>query len=73
MARTTCPKCGSTTFENATISAKGAAFQKTVVQCSACGTPIGIMDIKNVIAEIGDLSDRLDRIEKILMRALARE
>jgi hypothetical protein len=44
MATTTCSKCGGKRFESVVVSPKGATVKVTVVQCVACGVPIGTME-----------------------------
>jgi hypothetical protein len=72
MAISTCPKCAGHSFELAPLTPLGASHKLTIVQCSGCGTPIGIMDpatnlqidaLKNQIAAI---DERLNRIAKAL-------
>jgi predicted RNA-binding Zn-ribbon protein involved in translation (DUF1610 family) len=70
MANTSCPKCGVTSFEVATISPRGTKFKKSVVQCASCGSPIAAGDFVNLGSQMESVFDRLDRIEKMLNRLL---
>jgi hypothetical protein len=72
MAVSTCVKCAGHSFELAMFTPIGESHKLTIVQCSGCGTPIGVMDpasgplldaLKNQIAAI---DDRLTRIAKAL-------
>jgi hypothetical protein len=72
MAVSTCLKCAGHSFEIALFTPMGEGHKLTIVQCSGCGTPIGVMDpasgplldaLKNQIAAI---DDRLTRIAKAL-------
>lgn len=72
MAVSTCVKCAGHSFELAMFTPMGESHKLTVVQCSGCGTPIGVLDpasgplleaLKNQIAAI---DDRLTRIAKAL-------
>jgi len=72
MAVPTCVKCAGHSFELAMFTPMGESHKLTVVQCSGCGTPIGVLDpasgplldaLKNQIAAI---DDRLTRIAKAL-------
>jgi hypothetical protein len=68
MATTTCPKCNGNNFEVATISPRGGRFQKTVIQCASCGTPIAVSDFLNIGDQTEKILERLDEIEKRLRR-----
>ena len=72
MTISTCLKCAGHSFELAMFTPMGESHKLTVVQCSGCGTPIGVLDpasgplldaLKNQIAAI---DDRLTRIAKAL-------
>jgi hypothetical protein len=72
MAVSTCIKCNGHSFELALFTPLGDSRKLTIVQCSACGTPVGVMDpamgpqieaLKNQIAAI---DERLNRIAKAL-------
>jgi len=72
MAVSTCLKCAGHSFELAMFTPMGESHKLTIVQCSGCGTPIGVLDpasgplldaLKNQIAAI---DDRLTRIAKAL-------
>jgi hypothetical protein len=72
MAISTCMKCNGHSFEVALLTPLGESRKLSLVQCSACGTPAGIMDpslgpcveaLKNQIAAI---DEKLNRIAKAL-------
>ena len=72
MAIPTCVKCRGHSFELAAFTPLGEARKFTFVQCSSCGTPVGIVDpaiapqlqeLKNQVAAI---DERLSRIAKAL-------
>ena len=72
MSVSTCIKCSGHSFELALFTPIGESKKLTIVQCSGCGTPIGVMDpatgpqieaLKNQIAAI---DERLNRIAKAL-------
>ena len=72
MAVSTCTKCSGHSFELALFTPLGESRKLTIVQCSQCGPPIGVMDpasgpqveaLKNQIAAI---DERLNRIAKVL-------
>lgn len=84
MASTTCAKCGGLTFEVCAMVPTGQHFRHNVVQCAACGTPIGVLDpldtaahieelkaqLKTALAGIEELKHRIVRIEHAVSRAL---
>lgn len=72
MAVSTCIKCNGHSFELALLTPIGESKKITIVQCSACGTPVGVLDpatglqmeaLKNQVAAI---DERLNRIAKAL-------
>ena len=72
MSVSTCQKCAGHNFELAMFTPMGERHKLTIVQCSGCGTPIGLLDpasgplldaLKNQIAAI---DDRLTQIAKAL-------
>lgn len=72
MAVSTCVKCAGHSFELAMFTPLGTSHKLTIVQCSGCGTSIGVMDpaagsqidaLKNQVAAI---DERLNRIAKAL-------
>ena len=56
MATTMCGKCGKRSFEIVEISPAQGRYKHNVIQCSACGTPIGITNFQN----LGTLIDQQD-------------
>ena len=72
MAVSVCLKCAGHSFELAPLTPLGTSHKLTIVQCSACGVPIGVLDpvsgpqieaLKNQIAAI---DEKLNRIAKAL-------
>jgi len=72
MAVSTCTKCSGHSFELALLTPLGESRKLTIVQCSQCGTPVGVLDpamgsqmeaLKNQVAAI---DERLNRIAKAL-------
>ncbi|HEY0282709.1 MAG TPA: hypothetical protein VGC27_08805 [Rhizomicrobium sp.] len=72
MAVSTCIKCSGHGFELALFTPIGESKKLTIVQCSSCGTPIGVVDpatspqievLKNHVAAI---DERLNRIAQAL-------
>jgi hypothetical protein len=72
MAVSTCLKCAGHSFELAMFTPMGESHKLTIVQCTGCGTPIGVMDpasgplldlLRNQITAI---DDRLTQIAKAL-------
>ena len=82
MALSTCAKCGGHTFEIQLIEPVGARYKQNLIQCTACGVPIGALDsfntgsqleelhtqIKAAMAGIDELKHRLIRIEHAVSR-----
>jgi hypothetical protein len=72
MAKTTCGKCGGTTFENVIVSPRGSNFKLSFVQCASCGAPIGVMDFLNIGSELQDLRKQLTEIQDALKKISGR-
>ena len=72
MAVSTCVKCAGHSFELAMFTPMGESHKLTVVQCSGCGTPIGVLDpasgplLDALKKQIAAIDDRLARIAKAL-------
>ena len=72
MAVSTCLKCAGHSFELAMFTPMGESHKLTVVQCSGCGTPIGVLDpasgplLEALKSQIAAIDDRLTRIAKAL-------
>ena len=72
MAVSTCVKCTGHSFELAPFTPLGTSRKLTIVQCSVCGTPIGVLDpatgpqIDALGNQIASVDERLNRIAKAL-------
>jgi hypothetical protein len=72
MAISTCAKCSGHSFELALFTPLGDSRKLTLVQCSQCGTPVGLLDpatglqIEALKNRIADIDERLNRIAKAL-------
>ncbi len=72
MAVSTCVKCAGHSFEVAMFTPMGESHKLAVVQCSGCGTPIGVLDpasgplLEALKSQIAAIDDRLTRIAKAL-------
>ena len=66
MAASTCGKCGSHSFETAAFTPLGQSYKLTLVQCSSCGVPIGVLD--PATSELDRLKSQLAAIDERLVR-----
>lgn len=72
MAVSTCIKCGGHGFELVRFPPVGESHKLTIVQCTGCGTPVGVLDpvtgpqIEALKHQIAEIDDRLTRIAKAL-------
>jgi hypothetical protein len=72
MAVSTCVKCSGHSFEVVLFTPIGGNRKLSIVQCSSCGTPIGMMDsatelqIEALKVQVAAIDDRLSRIAKAL-------
>ena len=72
MAVSTCIKCSGHSFELALFTPLGDSRKLTIVQCSTCGIPVGVMDpamgpqIETLKNQIAAIDERLNRIAKAL-------
>jgi hypothetical protein len=72
MAVSTCIKCSGHSFELALFTPIAESKKLVMVQCSACGTPVGVMDpamglqVEAVKNQIAAIDERLNRIAKAL-------
>ena len=47
-AITKCGHCGGTFWEIKTIEPRGGNYKQNIMQCVACGVPVGVMDYYNL-------------------------
>lgn len=72
MAVSTCLKCAGHSFEAVLFTPMGESHNLTIVQCSNCGTPIGVLDpasgplLDALRGQIAAIDQRLTRIAKAL-------
>jgi hypothetical protein len=72
MAVSTCMKCAGHSFELALLTPIGESRKLTIVQCSACGAPVGVLDpatgpqIEALENRVAAIDERLNRIAKAL-------
>jgi len=72
MTVSTCTKCSGHSFELALFTPLGESKKLAIVQCSACSTPIGVMDpamgpqIEALKDQIAAIDARLNRIAQAL-------
>lgn len=72
MAISTCGKCGGHSFELMLFTPVGESRKLTLVQCSACGTTIGVLDpstgsqIEALRGDVAAIDQKLARIAEAL-------
>ncbi len=72
MAVSTCVKCSGHSCELVLLTPLGEARKLTIVQCSACGTPVGTLDpalglqIEALTHQVAAIDERLNRIAEVL-------
>ncbi|MEW6183817.1 MAG: hypothetical protein AB1500_11720 [Bacillota bacterium] len=65
MALSACPNCHKIEFEIAesdTLSGGGYSTKVWFVQCSACGTVLGVIDYFNLTHRIREVEAKVDKI-----------
>ena len=68
----TCIKCGGHSFEVALFTPLGQSYKLSMVQCSGCGVPVGVLDpsfasrFEALKSQIAAIDERLTRIAKAL-------
>ena len=63
MAISTCIKCGGHTFEVEVVEPLHSAFKLLFIQCSNCGSVIGVMDYQNIGAALEQIRAKLNEIQ----------
>jgi hypothetical protein len=72
MATSICIKCSGHSFEVVLFTPIGDSRKLSIVQCSGCGTPVGVMDpaagpqIEALKAQVAAIDQRLSRIAQAL-------
>ena len=70
MSVSTCIKCRGHSFAVVLFTPVGGSQKLSIVQCSGCGTPIGMMDlatgpqIEALKAQVAAIDERLSRIAR---------
>lgn len=72
-----CGKCGNSTFRAQEQNVSGATFKLVFVQCSSCGTPVGVTTFfdpgimlnqqKNTLQ---NLESKINRVDSMLQQVL---
>jgi|GEM_PF-541405 RNase P subunit RPR2 len=60
----TCSKCGNCLFEVTEQKPNNSNYKLLFVQCSSCGSVVGVMDYYNIGARTFELEKKLDKIIK---------
>ena len=68
MAISKCAKCENTFFELKENAPTGAAFKVQFVQCSKCGTVVGVLEYHNTGAMVQNVERRLLGLEESLKK-----
>ncbi len=59
MAQSKCPKCENEKFEIQDKSLPGSSYQVAFVQCSKCGTVVGVIDKNDAAALLRPIYKKL--------------
>lgn len=62
MATSKCPSCEKTRFELKENSPTGSKFKFNFIQCSACGTVVGVADYFHIPTLIHGLQETVEKI-----------
>jgi hypothetical protein len=68
MALSACPKCEHLLFEIVTVEPSGSNYKMNLVQCSACGTPIGVTEFYDAGELLTEQAEKLEEMDKRLIR-----
>lgn len=66
MAMSSCPKCDSHIFQLQEHAPAGSNYKLMFVQCSSCGTVVGVMDYLNIGALMEQQNEAIRKIAKAL-------
>lgn len=72
MAVSTCVKCSGHSFEVALLTPLGQSYKLSIVQCSSCGVPVGVLDpsvqarLEALKTQIAAIDERMTRIARAL-------
>lgn len=59
-----CPKCNNTFFELEENSPSGSNYKLLFVQCSSCGSVLGVMDFFNIGTKISIVEEMIEKLDK---------
>lgn len=60
----TCVKCGGHFFKIEENSPASSNYKVWFIQCSKCGTPVGVMDYISVGNSVTIIQNKIDHLEK---------
>jgi excinuclease UvrABC ATPase subunit len=66
MAMSSCPHCKGHTFEVQENSPQKSTFKQMFIQCTACGTVVGVTEYFNVGSLVTDQQKAIDGLAKRL-------
>jgi hypothetical protein len=64
MAITKCSQCGGTFWEVKTLEPAGSKLKQNVLQCSACGVPVGVVELLNAGIMLREQEKKLSDLAK---------
>ena len=59
MATSKCPTCESSRFEMVEMSPGGSRFKVMAVQCSSCGSVVGVTDFYNTASLLEKIAKKI--------------
>jgi uncharacterized Zn finger protein len=62
MANTTCAKCGNGSFELKETKITRATYRHQFVQCSSCGTAVGVLDFDSPTTAFSEIIQKIDQL-----------
>lgn len=64
MSTSRCPKCENSTFEIVTNSPIKSKYKYAFVQCSKCGSVVGVLDFYNIGTLIKDVENKVNELSR---------
>jgi len=68
MAMSSCPKCQGHTFDLVTAEPRGSNYKQNFIQCSQCGTVVGVTDFYDSGVQLRVQDQKIETIQSSLKK-----
>ena len=70
MATSKCSSCGSYHFEMVENEPRGSNYKQMFIQCSSCGSVVGVTGFYNTSSLLDELEEKIDKLQHGINEAI---